>query len=168
MATKNTIAIIASTEERAQAIVNAISVNNFRLLFIEKQPSELGALQQRLLTSHPGTEVDVMNCVKDGCWEADIIILSISPAEEEKVAEQIREVATQKVVLNFSQDYQSFSRNSLQNLLKHSKVVNVLNDNGQLEINDEAISLDTGHLISCLLKINVGNHTSSRIRNVKL
>jgi predicted dinucleotide-binding enzyme len=61
--------------------------------------------------------------MKDGCWEADIIILDIPYNEETEVAELIKEVSTQKIVVSFSENKNAFENDGLQNLLKYSKVV---------------------------------------------
>jgi len=49
--------------------------------------------------NNPGAQVEIVDCVKEGCWEADIIVLAIASHEMEEVIEKIREVATQKIVL---------------------------------------------------------------------
>ena len=69
--------------------------------------------------------------MRDGCWEADIIILDISDDEQQEVVELIKEVATQKIVVSFSEN----ENNELQALLKYSKVVKVFN-----AINSPALS----------------------------
>jgi len=83
MALKKTIAIIASTNEKATAIVNKISLKNYRLLLLSKYANQFDQLAGHLKSWQPGAEFEIIDCMKDGCWEADIIVLDI-PYHEEK------------------------------------------------------------------------------------
>ncbi len=123
MAIKKTIAIIASTNEKVTAIVNNLSIENCRLLLISKYANQFSELSTAILSTQPNIELDVIDCMRDGCWEADIIILNISDDEQQEVAELIKEVATQKIVISFSEN----GNDELQDLLKYSKVIKVFN-----------------------------------------
>lgn len=129
MAAKKTIAIIASTEQKTSTIVNKFLVENYRLLLLEKEPNQLNELSAEIKLKHPSLEFEIVNCLKDGCWEADIIILDVSCGEQKEVAELIKDVATQKPVISFS-DHENIE---LENLLKHSRVVTVVNAGGMNE-----------------------------------
>ena len=122
MAAKKTIAIITSTEQKTSAVVNKFSGEGYRLLLLEKELNQLSELSAEIKLTHPALEFEVVNCLKDGCWEADIIILDISCGEQKEVAELIKEVATQKPVISFS-DHENIE---LENSLKYSKVVTVV------------------------------------------
>src|SRR5664280_1901520 len=117
MAAKKTIAIIASTNEKAAAIVNRLFPENYRLLLLSKYANQFIELLTEIASRHPNVELDLIDCMKDGCWEADIIILDIPYDEETEVAALIKEVSTQKIVVSFSENENS----ELQNLLKYSK-----------------------------------------------
>ena len=132
MAAKKTIAIIASTNEKAAAIVNKLSLDNFRLLIVSKYANQFSKLSKDMQSNRPNVELEMIDCMKDGCWEADIIILDIPYDEETEVAALIKEVSTQKIVVSFSENENS----ELQNLLKYSKVVTAINI-----INSSCISL---------------------------
>ena len=132
MAAKKTIAIIESTNEKAAAIVNKLSLDNFRLLIVSKYANQFSKLSKDMQSNRPNVELEMIDCMKDGCWEADIIILDIPYDEETEVAALIKEVSTQKIVVSFSENENS----ELQNLLKYSKVVTAINI-----INSSCISL---------------------------
>src|SRR5450631_2188210 len=132
MAAKKTIAIIASTNEKAAAIVNKLSLDNFRLLIVSKYANQFSKLSKDMQSNRPNVELEMIDCMKDGCWEADIIIVDIPYDEETEVAALIKEVSTQKIVVSFSENENS----ELQNLLKYSKVVTAINI-----INSSCISL---------------------------
>ncbi|KAA9040945.1 hypothetical protein FW778_02590 [Ginsengibacter hankyongi] len=126
MAEKKTIAVIASTNERATVVVKNISIANYHLLLLSKYPNQFEQLSVSLQSAHTGPEFEIVDCMKDGCWEADIIILNIPQEEEKAVGELIREVSVQKIVVSFSQGKNQFESDALQNKLKYSKIVNAL------------------------------------------
>ena len=150
MAVKNTIAVIASTKEKAKAIVQKISKKNCRILLVSKHENEYVQLKTEIQSEYPGMELDTIDCMKDGCWEADVIMMDVSEDEKKEVAEMIKEVATQKVVISFSDSEKDGFEESLQKLLNHSRVIKVSANVCNLAItgNDE----DAIHAASSLLK----------------
>ncbi len=122
MAAKKTIVIITSTEQKTSAVVNKFSGEDYRLLLLEKEPSQLSKVSTEIKLKYPALEFEVVDCLKDGCWEADIIVLDVSCGEQKEVADVIKEVATQKPVISFS-DHENIE---LENSLKYSKVVTVV------------------------------------------
>lgn len=130
MALKKTIAIIASSNKKATAIVSKIFLKNYRLLLLSKYENQFEQLSGQLQLEHPGAEFELIDCMKDGCWEADIIILDIPRHEEKVVAELIKEVATQKIVVSFSENKKELGNETLEKLLKNSKIVKANHTSG--------------------------------------
>ena len=66
-----------------------------------------------------------MNCAREGCWEADLILLATAPFKESAIANAIREVAIQKMGISVKKvdNYENMSCKKLEKLLPHSKVV---------------------------------------------
>jgi 8-hydroxy-5-deazaflavin:NADPH oxidoreductase len=151
MAAKKTIAIIASSNEKATAIVNKLPVENVSLLLLAKYANQFIELSTGMQSKYPGIELDIIDCMKDGCWEADIIILDIPRHEEKQVAELIKEVSTQKIVVSFSENKNAFENEELENLLKYSKVVKAFNTTGSQEISlygkDDDVVLEVSDLL---------------------
>jgi 8-hydroxy-5-deazaflavin:NADPH oxidoreductase len=102
MAVKKTIAVVATENENAISIVTKLASGNYRLLLISKDKQHFTRPLAKVKKENPDTELIIQDCVKDGCWEADIIILYISSGEVKEVGERIREVSTQKVVIIMS------------------------------------------------------------------
>ncbi|MEO7120928.1 MAG: hypothetical protein ABIY62_07525 [Ginsengibacter sp.] len=128
MVAKITIAIVASTKEKIQSIIGNIAFANHRLLLVSKHEN-LSMQLEEMQFLYPGVDVEIIECTKDGCWEADMIILDIPSLEQYEVAERIKEVSTQKIVVKISEE--SFADgDDLQKLLKNSKVVNVTGHSG--------------------------------------
>jgi predicted dinucleotide-binding enzyme len=161
MALKKTIAIIASTDEKAAAIVNKLALDNFRLLILSKYANQFRKLSKDIASNHPNVELELIDCMKDGCWEADIIILDIPYDEETEVAALIKEVATQKIVLSFSENESS----ELQNLLKYSKIVSAFNTPGSAQISVCGKDHDAVLEVSGILKNLAQNKAPGTLSN---
>jgi hypothetical protein len=123
MSVKKTIAIVGATEKEGTEITNQFARTDYRLLLVSNDTNQLTQLLKNITAKKPTAEIDTIVCIKDGCWEADIIILAVAPSEENKVAELIKEVATQKIVVTIS-DVKNVN-NDLQKILPYSKMVNV-------------------------------------------
>ena len=121
MVTKKRIAIVGATEPAGRAIVNQFASMPYRLLLISHQPGKLNELAEKITNQYPVAEIESLECVKDGCWEADIIIIAVEAAEEKRVAELMKEVATQKIVVVVTQNENECKE--MEKTLPYSKVV---------------------------------------------
>jgi hypothetical protein len=118
MAVKKTIAIVGATETAGAEIANRFSGMPYHLLLVSDKSNELPQLAIDISQKNPVAEIDTIECVKDGCWEADIIILAVPACEEKHVAEMMKEVATQKIVV-------VLSNGGAEHVLPYCKVVRV-------------------------------------------
>ncbi|HEY6977811.1 MAG TPA: hypothetical protein VH396_16040, partial [Chitinophagaceae bacterium] len=85
-------------------------------------------------------EVEIVDCAKEGCWEADIIVLAIPYYELKEVVEKINEVVTQKIVLIISNNEEEGKVEELQRLLPYSRVVAAFNNPYSFTSNDREAS----------------------------
>ena len=149
---KKTVAIIGSTEKSGAAIANKFAVGNNRLLLIANEVNQLSQIARKIKRNNLNAEVEMADCAKEGCWQADIIVLAISFHELKKVIEKISEVATQKIVLFISNEYDESNATELQHLLPHSRIVTALFDSfsGEtfIESNDEEASETISKMIN--------------------
>jgi 8-hydroxy-5-deazaflavin:NADPH oxidoreductase len=138
MNTKQTIVVIGATGNMGAEVSKSLANGNYRLLLQANDPDELTALVQEIFTTNPNADVEAINCSVDGSWEADIIITDISASAEKEVAEKIREVANQKIVISITHALHDTNKavrikgdissaEEMQSLLPHSKVVKVFN-----------------------------------------
>jgi hypothetical protein len=138
MAAKKTIAIIGATGQMGSAFAKALINSNNRLLLMSRQKTKLAKLVTYLKRKTSTAEVAIIECEKEACWEADIFLLAVPYSVEKEVAEMIRDVAIQKVVisisnpLNESYDHTitapgTSAAEELQNVLPHYKVVKAFN-----------------------------------------
>ena len=123
MAVKKTIAIVGATENEGRKIANQFACMPYRFLFISNKMIALEELTNNILERYPEAEIENLECVKDGCWEADIIILAVPSEQNQKVAGLIKEVATQKIVVEISDNDKDV--NELRKILPYSKLVRV-------------------------------------------
>ncbi len=122
MSTKQTIAVIGAAGNMGAAISKTLAKGNNRLLLFASEKEKVEILAREITDSTASAEVEVLECPTDASWEADIIILSVPNQAEKEIAEQIREVANQKVVISLTNPYSS-SVEALQKLFPNSKVV---------------------------------------------
>jgi len=149
---KKTIAIIGATEESGAAIANKFAGDSYRLLLIEDEINQLSQTARNIKRNNSNVNVEIVDCAKEGCWEADIIVIAISFHELKKVIEKISEVATQKIVVFASNEYDESDATALQHLLPHSRIVTALFDSFSGEIfiasNDEEASETISKMIN--------------------
>ena len=138
MATKKTIAIIGASGNMGSAIAKSLAKGNYRLLLFANHQEKVQQLINEIKEVNPFADVDCMGCPFDASWEADIIIPAVHYKVEEEVAQKIKQVATQKIVVSISnplnETYDGLvtspdtsAAEQLQNLLPDSKVVKAFN-----------------------------------------
>ena len=134
MQTKRTIAIIGASGNMGSAIAKSLAKGNDRLLLFSKELDKVEALKVAIISEYPLADVDGMTCPMHASWEADIIILATPYEAQAEIADSIRQVANQKIVisianpLNASYDAlvtnpETSAAEELQALLPHAKVV---------------------------------------------
>lgn len=118
---KKSIAIVGATEKSGIQLAERIAKSDYRLLLISDKLPALASVYRQLSDKYPLTEINFLECVKDGCWEADIIILAVPEEQEIEVARLMKEVAVQKIVISNSMNLQQWNR--LEDLLPNSRLV---------------------------------------------
>ncbi|MDJ1482679.1 NAD(P)-binding domain-containing protein [Cytophagaceae bacterium YF14B1] len=138
MKTKQTIAVIGATGNMGSAISRALSNANYRLLLFAKDQAKLQTLVEEIRKSNVVADIESVDCSVNASWEADIILLAVPYQAEKEIAEKIREVANQKVVVSISNplntsfngmvtEPDTSAAEELQKQLPHSKVVKAFN-----------------------------------------
>lgn len=138
MATKKTIAIIGASGNMGSAIAKSLANENYRLLLFAHHQEKVNELINEIKGINSSADVDSMGCPFDASWEADIIIPAVNYKVEKELAEKIKDVATQKVVISISnplnENYDGLvtpadrsAAEELQEELPNSKVVKAFN-----------------------------------------
>lgn len=126
MAYNNTIAIIGAAGTAGAIIAKGVS-NCYRVLLMDGNREKLFALQREIMQLNKAAETDILNCCKDASWEADIIVFAVPADEQIATALKMKEVAACKTVINITSS--DIKGEDLQQLLPHSKVVNIFVSN---------------------------------------
>lgn len=138
MQTKQTIAIIGATGNMGSAISRSLSKGNYRLLLRANDSEKLEGLVNEIKTANASADIEGISCPVDASWEADIIIAAVPYEAQEEVAQKIREVANQKIVISIANPLNdtynglvtepgTSAAEELQKLLPNSKVVKAFN-----------------------------------------
>ena len=138
MKTKQTIAVIGAAGSMGSAISRGLSKGNYRLLLYANKQEETRALIGQIKAAQPSADIEEMDCKVQASWEADIIILAVPFEAEKEVAEKIREMANQKIVISISNPLNNSydglvtppdtsAAEELQKLLPNSKVIKAFN-----------------------------------------
>ncbi len=124
METKYTIAFIGNNVKLVEQHMKMFASPSNHLLVL----TAYGLRKEYFSDTDSNNNVEWVNCAKDGCWEADVIV--ISSIVEKSVIENIRTVATQKIVVYIADNgKQSLSDYYLlKQLLPNSKVIFVSNE----------------------------------------
>ena len=137
MKTKQTIAVIGATGNMGSAISKNLSKGNYRLLLCANDKEKLQLLTTDI-KKDATAEVESLDCTVTASWEADIIIVAVPYQAEKAVAEKIKQVANQKIVISISNPLNdsynglltasdTSAAEELQKLLPNSKVVKAFN-----------------------------------------
>ena len=138
MKTKQTIAIIGATGNMGSAISKSIAKGPYRLILKATKPDELDSVVSEIRSKTPDADVEAAVCPTEASWEADIIILAVPFNAEKELAEEIKEVANQKIVISIANPLNeiynglvtapdSSAAEELQKLLPNSKVIKAFN-----------------------------------------
>ena len=120
------------------AISKSLAKGNYRMLLFSEDSEKAAALVSDIRSVSPGAEVEPADCSYNASWEADIIVAAVPFGAEKEVAEKIREVANQKIVISIANplnetfdglvtDPGTSAAEELQKLLPNSKVVKAFN-----------------------------------------
>lgn len=130
MLIKQTILIIG-TGETGRAMAARLAKGNFRMLLCDKDYTKAMALVNDLNGTAQGCDVEAMECSFDSAWEADVIILTMQLEEQNQVAEIIKDVITQKILISiFDGGLPAACGHiaGLRQLLPNTKIVRILTD----------------------------------------
>lgn len=139
MSAKETIAFIGGKEGTCPILLSKLAQENLRMLFVFGDADEMDELSKQLILTETVAEIELINCPKEGCWEADIIAFVNHENIEARLVKRIKEVATQKIVLyvstgkNRKHDLSGIQAEILQELLPHSKIVRVIIDSEEMK-----------------------------------
>ena len=162
MNTKEVVAVIGASGKMGSAIAKSLAKGNYRVLLHSSKTNKVQSLIDEIKDGNPSADIEIVDDYIEVCWEADIIVLAVPYTVEKKVAEQIRKVANQKVVISISNPLNdtytgllttpgTSAAEELQKILPHAKVIKAFNTTFAGDFNQPAIN---GHLVDCFIAGN--------------
>ena len=119
---RKTIAVIGTVEGEALILLEALARQKLRLLVVSGQQEANLQAKEHLEMAGGAAEIEFISCEREGCWEADMIMVAPATELTPSLLEKIRTVATQKPVVRISEDKTQYEE-SLKDLLPHARVV---------------------------------------------
>ncbi|NJY62131.1 hypothetical protein HC174_05100 [Salinimicrobium sp. CDJ15-81-2] len=122
---KKTIAILGEHKGIFPNVMQVLMKQDLRLLFVSEDEAKKLKISRQPEFRYATAEVEFLSCERDGCWEADMIVLVDPDTSSASLVEKIKEVATQKIVLVASEGKTNKDEPDLRELLPWSKVVEI-------------------------------------------
>lgn len=97
--TKQSIAFIGAIDAIGSAIVQGATNGNYRILLLNREAKNIKCLADDIRDNATEEDVEVMDCARECSWEANIIIINLSDKMLDEVLAEIRDVATQKIII---------------------------------------------------------------------
>jgi hypothetical protein len=130
---KKTMAILGDTGKFSPILIDVFAKQELRLLFVSEAETKIEKLKKQLEPLKTAADIEFIRCEREGCWEADIILLIRSENISFALVEKIKEVATQKIVMVVSEDIKQPDKPVFEKLLPYSKVVEMVFDSRKKE-----------------------------------
>ena|SRR5690606_22707791 len=127
------MAILGDSGKFSPEMIDMLMKQDLRLLFISENDTKHIELREQLGSVNTTAEIEFTSCEREGCWEADIITLGPEENFSTALIQKIKEVATQKIVLEISEMNNTTERSDLKELLPYSKVIKIQIDHAKQE-----------------------------------
>ena len=138
MNTKQVVAVIGASGNMGSAFARNLSKGNYRILLRSSKTDGVQSLLNEIKNNRFSADVEIVDDDIEASWEADVVILAVPYAAEKKVAETIRRVVNQKVVISISNPLNEdcdglltppgiSAAEELQRLLPNARVVKAFN-----------------------------------------
>jgi NADPH-dependent F420 reductase len=102
MNTKQVVAVIGASGNMGSALARSLSKGNYRILLCSSETEAIQSLLNEIKNNRFAADIEAVDDNIEACWEADVVILAVPYAAEKRVAETIRSVVNQKVVISVS------------------------------------------------------------------
>ena len=130
MNTKQVVAVIGASGKMGSALAKTLSKGNYRILLHSSKTNKVERLLDEIKSNNPAADIEIVDDYVEIGWEADAVILAVPYAAEIVVAENIKSVANQKVIVSISNPLttQAISAaEELQKQLPNAKVIKAFN-----------------------------------------
>lgn len=130
MRVKQTIAFIGDMDDTCRHLLEDLVLTGYPLIRVTKEDMPVGSYHE-IAAGVLDADVEVVSCAREGCWQADVIMLHSGMKDEDGLWTKIREVANQKIMVIVSEDIATTSslmkeRAAFQQLLPHAEWVQAI------------------------------------------
>lgn len=101
MKVKETIAFIGEADKISSDLIQKLAARNYPLVLVAKEGNHFEELSAQIVNRIPGADMETIHCEREGCWEADVIVLNNLKDLSAGLAEKIKEVTNQKILVYF-------------------------------------------------------------------
>ncbi|MEL7832916.1 NAD(P)-binding domain-containing protein [Fodinibius sp. N2] len=129
--TKQSIGFIGATSNIGLSLAQGVAHGNYRLLLFGRDSDEIEPIAKKIRGNTPNADIAILECAHECSWEADVIILDVSDNKLDEVLPNIRDVATQKIVVQLSSNPRREMENrthiieKIHRELPHSKIIHL-------------------------------------------
>ena len=102
MNTKQVIAVIGASGKMGSALAKTLSKGNYRILLHSSQTNKVECLLHEIKNNNSSADIDIVDDYVEIGWEADAVILAVPYAAENVVAENMKSVVNQKIIISVS------------------------------------------------------------------
>ncbi|MBS1738752.1 MAG: hypothetical protein JSS98_19400 [Bacteroidetes bacterium] len=99
MKVRETMAFVGEPVAAPNMLIERLAASYYPLVLVANDSNHIETLSKRLFEQTPNADVEVLECAKEGCWEADIIVLNDILSVNDGLIEKIKAVANQKIVV---------------------------------------------------------------------
>jgi 8-hydroxy-5-deazaflavin:NADPH oxidoreductase len=138
MNTRQVVAVIGASGKMGSALARTLSKGNYRILLHSLKTEKVESLINEIKSKHTWADIDIIDDYVEIGWQADAVILAVPYPAEKEVAEKMRSVVNQKIIISVSNpliDHHDglltspgiSAAEELQELLPNAKVIKAYN-----------------------------------------
>lgn len=132
MKVRETIAFVGEADTTCSRLIQKLAAENYPVVLVAKEGNHFENLSGKILNLLPEADIETINCEREGCWEADIIVFNNWGNFSAGLPEKIKEVTNKKILVYFlKKEAQSASTDKLkifQQTLPNTEWVQVVFD----------------------------------------
>jgi 8-hydroxy-5-deazaflavin:NADPH oxidoreductase len=99
---KKTIAIIGAGGAMGSGLARSLTKAGYHILLAGRDAGKLQRTYAAIKAEIPDAELEVLDCLREASWEADIIIPAVPYSAQAEVAGRINDVVTGKIVVSIA------------------------------------------------------------------
>jgi 8-hydroxy-5-deazaflavin:NADPH oxidoreductase len=138
MKTRQVVAVIGASGKLGSALARTLSKGNYRILLHSSKTHKVECLRNEIKSEYSSADIDIVDDYVEIGWEADAVILAVPYSAEKEVAERMKSVVNQKIIISVSNPLNDrynglltspgiSAAEELQKLLPNSKVIKAFN-----------------------------------------